>query len=285
MTTLEWYRSFVHVCRSGTVSAAAHTLGLTQPAVSQHLAGLEAALGQRLFVRKPRRMELTARGQALYSEVAEAIERLEGVAVHGTDLAEPLRLGAPHEFFEARLIEPLARIPELSLSVELGSSPTLLDRLEGGALDAVVSTVKRANPSLAYRGLFEERFWLVAPPKTRTPARRALPSWLRKQPWIAYGPDLPIIRRFFRQVLGARLSVTPRLTVPDLRAVLRAVELGMGVSVLPDYLCQDAVAAGRVCLIHAPDDPVSNDLWWVTARRIAPNPRLASLFSWLRGAA
>jgi DNA-binding transcriptional LysR family regulator len=282
MTSLEWYRSFVHVCRSGTVSAAAHTLGLTQPAVSQHLAGLEAALGQRLFLRRPRRMELTDRGQALYSSVAEAVERLEGVATQAASVAEPLRLGAPHEFFEARLLEPLSRAPELSLSVELGSSPALLDRLEEGALDAVVSTVKRVSPSLAHRGLFEERFWLIGPPKTRVPSRRGLPGWLREQRWVAYGQHLPIIRRFFRQVLGTRLAVSPRLSVPDLRAVLRAVELDMGVSVLPDYLCRDAVVAGRVCLVHAPEDPVSNDLWWVTARRAAPNPRIASLFGLLR---
>src|ERR1041384_8823591 len=102
MTSLEWYRSFVHVCRSGTVSAAARTLGLTQPAVSQHLAGLEGSLGQRLFVRTPKQMRLTERGQALYSEVAEAIERLEAAGAGGTASKEPLRLGAPHEFFEAR---------------------------------------------------------------------------------------------------------------------------------------------------------------------------------------
>jgi DNA-binding transcriptional LysR family regulator len=265
------------------VSAAAHTLGLTQPAVSQHLSGLEAALGQRLFLRKPRRMELTDRGQALYSNVAEAVERLEGVTTQGAVMSEPLlRLGAPYEFFEARLLEPLSRAPALSLSVELGSSAALLDRLEEGALDAVVSTVKRVSPSLTHRGLFEERFWLVAPPKTPVPSRRRLPAWLREQRWVAYGPDLPIIRRFFRQVLGARLAVTPRLSVPDLRAVLRAVELGMGVSVLPDYLCHDAVAAGRLCVVHAPDDPVSNDLWWVTARRAVLDPRIAGLFDLLR---
>ena len=188
----------------------------------------------------------------------------------------------PHEFFEARLLQPLSCAPELSLEVELASAPSLLDRLEEGALDAVVSTIKRPSPSLAYRGFFEEQFWLVAPPATRLPTRRALPAWLRAQQWVAYGPDLPIIRRFFRQVLGARLAITPRLSVPDLRTVRSAVELGLGVSVLPDYLCRDAVAAGRLCLVHAPDDPVSNDLWWVTARRSAPNPRIADLFHLLR---
>src|SRR3954471_6329893 len=130
MASLEWYRSFVHVCRGGTVSAAARTLGLTQPAVSQHLAGLEAARGERLFLRTAKRMQLTEPGQALYSRVAEAVERLEAVAQEPDSRVQPIRLGAPHELFEARLLALLADGPELSLSVTLGSSPMLLDRLE-----------------------------------------------------------------------------------------------------------------------------------------------------------
>jgi DNA-binding transcriptional LysR family regulator len=283
MASLEWYRSFVHVCRSGTVSAAARTLGLTQPAVSQHLAGLEAALGERLFLRTAKRMQLTESGQALYSRVAEAVERLEGAAQVGEGRAQPIRLGAPHELFEARLLELLARGPELSLSVTLDSSPVLLDRLEEGALDAVVSTVKRAGSQLVFRGLFEETFWLVTPPQTRAPGRRALEGWLREQRWVAYGADLPIIRRFFRQVFGSRLSVTPALIVPDLRAGLRAVELGLGVSVLPDYLCRSALEAGRINRVSASEEPVTNDFWWVTPRRAVPGERVASLFSVLRG--
>jgi DNA-binding transcriptional LysR family regulator len=56
MVNLEWYRSFVQVYRVGTVSKAAESLHLTQPAVSQHVAGLEATLGTPLFQRMPRRM-------------------------------------------------------------------------------------------------------------------------------------------------------------------------------------------------------------------------------------
>src|SRR6478609_3592707 len=103
MGSLEWYRSFVHVCRQGTVSAAARSLGLTQPAVSQHLAGLEAALGERLFQRTSKRMLLTEHGQRLYARVTDAVEALEAVSSPRDSVAS-IRLGAPHEFFEARVL-------------------------------------------------------------------------------------------------------------------------------------------------------------------------------------
>jgi len=280
MASLEWYRSFVHVCRSGTVSAAARTLGLTQPAVSQHLAGLEAALGERLFQRTRQRMLLTMHGHTLYSRVADAVERLEA-ASGGEQGSEPtLRLGAPHEYFYARLLRrlPAALQP---LAVTLGSAQELLDSLQAGRLDAVVSTIKRPSAALSYRGLFEEKFWLVGPPQTPRQNRRELGRFVREQRWVAYAPELPIIRRFLRQVLGQRVAVTPVLTVPDLRAVRQAVELGIGVSVLPDYLCEQSVQAGRLSLCYEPREPVTNDLWWVTERQSAQNPRLTALFQQL----
>jgi len=71
MINFEWYRSLIEVYRVGTVSAA-QVLHLTQPAVSQHVAALESALGNPLFQRTPRRMVPTEAGQRLYTQVAGA---------------------------------------------------------------------------------------------------------------------------------------------------------------------------------------------------------------------
>lgn len=281
MASLEWYRSFVHICRSGTVSAAARSLGLTQPAVSQHLAALESALGERLFQRTNKRMLLTEQGQRLYARVADAVELLEVVTTSGNSAAS-VRLGAPPEFFEARVLPALSRAADLEVEVTLGDADALLDALQAGALDAVVATVRRPSPELSYRGLFEEKFWLVGAPDIPPTNRRGLERLSREQRWVAYAPNLPIIRRFMRQVLGRRLAITSALTVPDLRSVRRAVELGMGVSVLPDYLCEQAIAERRLSLVYVPDEPVTNDLWWATERRSATRPTLSALFDLLR---
>jgi len=287
MADLEWYRSFVHVYRSGTVSSAARGLHLTQPAVSQHLSALESALGYRLFVRTPRRMQPTDLGKALYDRVADSVARLELVTTEPNTELERLRLGAPHEFFAARVVERLARLGALSVAATLGPSAWLIQQVQNGDLDAAISTLKRPHPELSYRSIFEETFWLVAPPSARVPSRRLLEAWLCGAPWIAYDPDLPILRRFFRQVFGHRLDVSLRLSVPDLRAVLRAVECGLGVSILPDYLCAEAVARDRVALVLSPKEPVTNDLWLVTPRqgpRADATRGLQEALSDLRGA-
>jgi len=66
MVDFEWYRSFIAVYRSGTVTGAAKARLLTQPAISQHIAALESASGHALFQRTPRKMIPTEHGKVLY---------------------------------------------------------------------------------------------------------------------------------------------------------------------------------------------------------------------------
>lgn len=100
MADFEWFRSFVAIYRHGSVSAAAASRYMTQPALSQHLAALEAEIGEPLFRRTPRRMVPTERAKLLYAQIAQAVDRLERVddAFKLPGRAPVLRLGGPPAF-------------------------------------------------------------------------------------------------------------------------------------------------------------------------------------------
>lgn len=100
MADFEWFRSFVSIYRFGSVSKAAHYRMMTQPALSQHLASLEAEIGEPLFVRSPKQMLPTAKGKELYNQVVEAVDRLEKVSgqFRDADTSSLVRIGAPAEF-------------------------------------------------------------------------------------------------------------------------------------------------------------------------------------------
>ncbi len=271
MVNLEWYRSFVTVYRVGTVSGAAQTLHLTQPAVSQHLAALEAALGNLLFTRMPRKMIPTAAGKSLYTQVAASIEQLASVTTRSslTDPLETIRLGSPQEFFTEQILDLLPQRENLHYRVQFGLSPELIEQLLADKLDAVIATQKIANSELEYQEIALESFWLVAPPQIIMPIDPALISidllklerWIKTYPLIAYSEDLPIIRRFWRVVFGRRLDLKPQLVLPDLRAIRQAVAAGFGFSILPDYLCKPMVASGDLTLILQPTDAITNQIW------------------------
>ena len=73
---LNWLRSFEAAARHLSFTAASRELGLTQTAVSQHMKALELKLGQNLFIRHPKSLELTDIGEAYLPSVREALQTI-----------------------------------------------------------------------------------------------------------------------------------------------------------------------------------------------------------------
>lgn len=285
MSQLEWYRNFVSVYRAGSVSGAAKVRNLTQPAVSQQLAALEGAVGAALFVRTPKGVEPTPRGKALYSEVFDALDRLDrvsrGLRGRAAPGLTPVRLGASPEYVQAFALERLSGLCSaegssgeagFGLVVQFGDDRELLGLLESGALDVAVTSLKPAPGLLQHRVLAAKRFVLIGPPTLGPPSPdlnvAELAVWLGAQPWVGYSQELPATRRFWQQHLKTRFAARQRLVVPDLRAVLRAVELGYGVSILPELMCLESVRAGRVCELWPVQELIQGEQWVLSFREV-----------------
>lgn len=266
MANLEWYRSFVAVYQVGTVSKAAESLHLTQPAVSQHVAALEATLGVELFQRMPRRMLPTEAGKRLYTRVVDAIETLASVPTKANLTEAPLliRLGSPIEFFSEWILHKLPNDKTAHFSIQFGLFQDLVEKVLDNQIDIAIATQKITKPELEYQPIFEESFWLVGPPKVNIPLQTMnlaeLEQYMHQQSWIAYSEDLPIIRRFWRVIFGRRMAVNPQMVLPDLCSIRSAVSLGFGYSVLPDYLCEPWINDGRLTLVLKPTIAVTNTI-------------------------
>lgn len=291
MVDFDWYRSFVAVYRSGTVSSAAGTRALTQPAVSQHLAALETKLGQTLFVRAPRRMLPTDYAKVLYNRVAPAIDILEQSSnVLDSPPELSLKLGAAHDYFHATALAHLAKT-SLSMRVEFDLTENLTTKLERAELDVIIATQVNPARGLEYEHIDRENFLLVCHPSLRVPrlfAKKAstlqAEQWLTQQKWLSYSADMPIIRRFWHQIFKHRPSFQPWMTIPSLHSIRRAVELGYGISVLPDYLCQKAIDAKRLRIIgHFA--PVTNNIWLAYRKVDRQRPAIVHLRTLLQRSA
>lgn len=282
MVNLEWYRSFIEVYRVGTVSKAAEVLHLTQPAVSQHIAGLESTLGTTLFQRLPRRMLATEDGKRLYTRVVAAIEMLESIPTKATaNTPLHIRLGTPTEFFSEYVLERLPKEAKVLFTMRFGLLQDLIEQLLDNQIDCAIATQKIAKPELEYQLIFEESFWLVGSPTTIIPPTQDLEPWLRSQPLIAYSEDLPIIRRFWRVIFGQRLDVNPQFIIPDLRAIRSATSQGLGYSVLPDYLCTEWVNNNQLSLILKPAKSVTNQIWLAYRKSERQSQIVTLLLNWL----
>ena len=85
---LNWLRTFEAAARLSGFSAAARELGLTQVAVSQQIKSLETKLGHDLFIRHPKRVQLTEAGKAFLPSVREGLEKLSyaSYGLFGSDI-------------------------------------------------------------------------------------------------------------------------------------------------------------------------------------------------------
>lgn len=270
MASLDPFRVFVAVYRAGSLSRAARDRHLTQPAVSAQLAALEARMGEPLFLRTPRGVTPTERGKLLYAQVAQSVDHLQAAsaALRGSPAPPgPLRLGLTPEVLHGFALPRLAGLPG-ALHVTFGEDRALLAALGSGTLDAALVTTEPEGRQLTAQVVTEMPFALIGPPDwDAAPTLPAtLGAWLNARPWVSYSVELPVTRRFFTGTLGQRFAARQALVAPDLRAVVRAVTLGMGASLVPLFAAQEALDAGQVRELWPARSRIPAARWWLAQR-------------------
>lgn len=138
---------------SGTATAAADRLGISQPAVSRAVAQIESRLDRKLFRREGGRLIPTAEALAIDAEldtVFAALGRIEDAATRTPDPSVPLRVAAPptiaHRFLSAPVADFCRLYPEQPVFIDVLSSDVLATHVAEGRLDVALSD---ANPNHA----------------------------------------------------------------------------------------------------------------------------------------
>ncbi|MEU4092888.1 LysR family transcriptional regulator [Streptomyces sp. NPDC026673] len=260
-------RTFLAVYRARSLTTAARMLRISQPTVTAQVRALEQQLDRQLFERLPRGVAATTVADELAGRIAGPLDALAEVADRGgTGLeapAEPVHLAGPAEMVSVRALPVLAPLAAqgVLLRITTGLAEDLLEGLQGGRFDLVLSAVRPRGRSLTGVPLMDEEFVLVTTPGWAAGIGQLTcddPGPLSDVPLVAYAEDLPILRRYWRHVFRTRLTARPAIVVPDLRGVLAAVVAGGGVTVLPRYLCEAELASGALVELLAPEDPPIN---------------------------
>ncbi len=182
----------------------------------------------------------------------------------------PVRLGSSPEYFAAEVLPRLVGL-DLAVSVVFGSDQDLFTDLDRGDLDVIITTSTPPRRSIGASTLGANRFVLVASPalapSTPLGSLDAVSTWLGGRPWVSYSLELPRTRRFWLNLLGRPFAAHLQLVVPDLRAVLRAVELGLGVSLLPEFVCRDALTEARVVELFPVSHLTPEEPWFACTRQ------------------
>jgi DNA-binding transcriptional LysR family regulator len=283
---LDLLSTFLEIYRGGSITAAAARRGVSQPAVSGRLARLEEQIGEPLFVRSRRGAVPTERAYELARRIGTHLDELHD-ALDSGDADGPghrgtVHLAGPSDLMALRVVPALAPLTArgLRLRITLGLAEELLAALAAARVDLVVSSVRPRLENVSATPFADEEFVLVGPPAlARTVDQGSLDDEpvraLAHLPLVAYGEELPIVRRYWRSEFGRRPPNPVAVTVPDLRAVLAAVVAGAGVSVLPRYLAEPALATGSVEALHQPRVRPLNTLYLASRGGAPANPAAA----------
>jgi DNA-binding transcriptional LysR family regulator len=254
---------FTKIVQGHSFTAAATALGLPRSTVSRKIADLEARVGARLLQRTTRALSLTDVGRIYYEHCVRIIAELEEAQLAVAQLQSTprgrLRVTAPVGFtvMGPLLAEYLRLFPEVQ--VELTCTDRNVDLIEEG-FDLALRAGALADSTLVSRRVGVVRRRLVAAPSlVKRLGRPKDLGDLEGHPCISFAPE----GTAWTLRAGAKtveVALRPRLVVNDyemLRAVARA---GFGIALLPDYLCEDDVRAGRLQAVlepwSAPEVPI-----------------------------
>jgi DNA-binding transcriptional LysR family regulator len=251
-------RAFVAVARAGGFSAAARALGQRQSSVSQAVAALERELGEPLFVRGARRVTLTEAGAVLLPHAERAFAELATaraeLAARRELAAGTLHLGTS-DTLATYLLPPVfaafrARYPAVELRLDNRPSPVVAARVAERALDLGVVTLPlpaAATADVRTFSLATQRDVLVTPPDHPLARRARVPlAALAPHPLLLL--DRGTATRAFLDERFAAAGVRPRVVMEmnGVEVLKRLVELGFGLSIVPEAACAREVAAGTL---------------------------------------
>jgi DNA-binding transcriptional LysR family regulator len=281
MAPIDWslWRTFLAVAETGSLSAAARRLGITQPTAGRQIAALETALNRRLFLRVAGGLVLEDTALPLVEEAramslsAAALDRL--AASSPTDVTGVVRIAASHTV--AAEVLPFALAPLMAshpgLEVEVTASNSNADLLRREA-DLAIRMQRPEQGALVARrladvplGLFAHRAYLD---------RAGIPTAARDlAAHVLIGPDRdPVLAQVLAALGPGFTRASLRLRAESEAVQMGALRAGAGIAI-----CQKGIAARDAALVEvlAGRFPLSLDCWLVTHADLRALPRIRAV--------
>jgi len=246
-------RTFARVVEAGSFAAAASQLGISRAQASKLVYRLEEHLGARLLQRTTRHLHLTETGRSYYNRIITVLSDIdEAEAETSQQQTEPrgrLRISAPVTFTPHHLVPALAEFlkshPRIELELEL--TDRRVELIDEG-YDLAIRIGQLQDSSLIARQLAPVHSYVLAAPsylhRNGEPER---PEDLEQHLCLPYTlSHEPAVWRFRHN--GQHVSIRIRGPVHTNHggALLTFIEQGLGIGMLPDFICEQALREGRL---------------------------------------
>lgn len=259
-------RAFVAIAESGTFTAGALRVHVTQAAISMQIRQLENEIGARVFVRAPRHVILTEAGEQLLRRARHILREHDAALDEIAELAGAergrLRIGSASAMvltdqLPAILTELRKQHPAAEISVMSGTSEVLVDQILAGEVDIAFVSLPVDVRGIKTERLSEDQLVAIASPRHKLAKQRTISAFTLAGERLILGERGGNTRRLIDQFF-AQAGVTLRVAMELSRqqAIKRMVEEDMGVGIVPLQSVKDEVEKGRLVR------------WWIEGAEI-----------------
>ena len=268
-------KAFVAIAESGTFTAGALRVHVTQAAISMQIRQLENELGARVFVRAPRHVILTEAGEHLLQRARQILREHDAAVEEIAALAGAergrLRVGSASAMV---LTEPLPKIlkelrkqhPAAEIAVISGTSEALVDQILSGELDIAFVSLPVDARGIQTERLRDDQLVAIASPRHKLAKQRTVSAYTLAGEKLILGErggnTRRLIDQFFAQA-GVTLHVVMELSRQA--AIRRMVEEDMGVGIVTLQSVKEEVEKGKLVR------------WWIEGAEINWELGLAQL--------
>jgi DNA-binding transcriptional LysR family regulator len=268
--TIRHLKIFVAVCRRNSITGAAEKLYMTQPAVSLAIKELEESYGVKLFDRLTRRIQLTQDGRRLLEYALHIVGLFDDMeqAMRNPDAAGELKIGSSLTIgaclmpsYTGKLTQ---RHPNITPKVVVDNSDSIIKGVTEGRLDLGLVEGIVNDDSLCATAFMEDMLVAVCGSKHPFAQREAVSmDEFLAQPLLLREHGSGGRELFESMVMLLGKQVDPLWESVSTTALIRAVEAGNGVSVLPEKLVREHMEAGRVCKVTLGQAMVSRSFYLI----------------------
>jgi LysR family transcriptional regulator, transcriptional activator of the cysJI operon len=239
---LESLKMFVDVVETGSFSRAAQLNHVTQSAVSQQIRALESRYEQRLLSRSARQVTATPAGERLFRGCKEVLARFgeveeeireQSTEISGSTTISSIYSVGLHELHELQK-ELLRTHPRINVRLSYRRSDSVYDDVIMGNADLGLVAYPQPRAGVDVVPFREDKLGLILPPNhpLASKAKVAMLA-IAPLPFIAFDREAPTRKGIDKMFRDKNIDLQPIMEMDNVETIKRAVELGLGVSVLP----------------------------------------------------
>jgi LysR family transcriptional regulator, transcriptional activator of the cysJI operon len=289
---IETLKVFCDLAEAGSFSLAASKNFITQSAVSQQIRSLEERYSRELVERSKGHVRLTPAGEVLYQAGKEIMQKYreieDSLQTLSRSVAGTVRVATVYSVGLYELSSPLKKylrtFPDVNIHLEYTRANKIYEDVIRGDIDLGIVAYPSKRPQILVTPFREDRLVLVcAPQHPFAEFHRISVKRLNDEKFVGFERDVPTRRALDRIFRRHGIKVQYVMEVDNIETIKRVVEIGSGVSIVPEPSISQEVKAETLKAIQFTDEALVRPLGIISKRARHFTPAVQEFIDFLQG--